>query len=154
MPIRKLSRRAFVNGLGPVAALGLGVRAEAAEWTAAEKANIETVDKLCASWRTHDLAKISSHFTPDGVISYARPEAWSWSPRSATETIAGTLRSSDSLDFKVIRTLWARGAVVVNERLDYNTKDGKTVEYPALSVYVLKDGKVKEMRDYHFANPI
>jgi ketosteroid isomerase-like protein len=154
MSKHKLSRRAFVNGLGPVAALGLGARVEAAEWTAAEKANIETVNRLCASWKTHDLAKIASHFTSDGVISYARPEAWSWTPRSATETIAGTLKSSDSLDFKVIQTLWARGAVVVSERLDYNTKDGKTVLYPALSVYVLKDGKVKEMRDYHFANPV
>src|SRR5882724_1517325 len=99
MSTRKVSRRAFVNGLGPVAAIGFGLSGplEAAEWTAAEKANIETVNRLCASWRTHDLANISSYFTPDGVIAYARPDGWSWSTRPARETIAGTLKSADTL---------------------------------------------------------
>jgi hypothetical protein len=61
------NRRAFLAGLGAAAAGAMFASPlEAAEQTAAEKANIQVVKDFCAAWPSHDLEKILGFFADNG----------------------------------------------------------------------------------------
>ena len=50
-------------------------------------------------------------------------------------------------EWKVLREL-AEGDVVMNERVDSFTIDGKRADLPVMGVFVLRDGLIAEWRDY------
>src|SRR5436190_1545412 len=63
-----VSRRAVLTtGLAALAVPGFVQRAEAAEWTAAEKASVQAVNDFCAAWSNHDLPRIASFFADNAA---------------------------------------------------------------------------------------
>jgi len=54
-------------GLGALAPLALASKASAAEWSAAEQANVKLVTDFCASWSTRDLKQVFPRFADTGV---------------------------------------------------------------------------------------
>jgi len=140
-----VDRRAFlVAGLG-AAAVGAGVRkAEAAEWTAAEKANVQIVNDFCAAWSRRDVAKIVAPFAD--ASTYRMTETAE--PVKGREAI--TARVKTFVDrvtrFEVLDT-YAKGPMVVNERIDYFS-GGPIKSWRGVGVFFLKDGQIVEWHDY------
>ena len=63
-----VNRRGFLAaGAGLAAAAGVVGRVEAAEMTAAERANVRLVNDFCAAWPSHDLASVMSFFADAGA---------------------------------------------------------------------------------------
>ena len=63
-----VSRREALTAAGVgVAGLISAGTAHAAEWTPAERANVQVVNDFCAAWPGHDLQKVLSFFSDDGA---------------------------------------------------------------------------------------
>ena len=120
--------------------------ANAAEPTAAEKANLNLVTRFCESFATRDMAKISAFLSPevvyrvtDAVPAVKGPEA--------IARIRAYVQRSTSIEFKILDS-WVRGSVVVNERIDSFSRADGNVAYHLTGVFLVKDGKVIEWADY------
>src|SRR5690349_11724682 len=94
----------------------LALPAMAAEPTSAEKANLALVADFCAAFSTRDMAKIESFLAPN--CSYRITEtAIPAIGAAAIERIASYVQRSSKIEFKILDS-WARGPMVINERID------------------------------------
>ena len=123
-----------------------GDRADAAEWTEAEKENVRIVNGFCEVLTTRDPARILSFFAAD--IVYRPLET-----RPAIEGAAFTAeieRWADVFDHMELRVLetFAAGPMVMNRRLDLFTGKRPPVRWEGVGVFFVKDGKIKEWFDY------
>ena len=142
-------RRGFLMnvGLGALGIVGLPQAASAAEWTAIEKANVQVVNDFCAAWSTGDVAKIVSYMSNDVVFKNGGTPPMVGRDASA-ERIKGVFARYKSIVFEVVET-FARGPIVMNERIDYLTQpDGTRRDIRLVGVFALNDGKITEWSDY------
>ena len=139
------NRRAFLAGLGAAAAGAMFASPlEAAEQTAAEKANIQVVKDFCAAWPSHDLDRIVGFFAENG--SYRMTEAME--PSKGREALIARLKMiiNNVTQFEILDT-WARGPMVINERIDRFT-NFQLKSWHGVGVFLVKDGKIVEWYDY------
>ena len=139
------NRRAFLAGLGAAAAGAMFASPlEAAEQTAAEKANIQVVKDFCAAWPSHDLEKILGFFADNG--SYRMTETME--PTKGREALIARLKMiiNNVSQFEILDT-WARGPTVINERIDRFT-NFQLKSWHGVGVFLVKDGKIVEWYDY------
>jgi limonene-1,2-epoxide hydrolase len=139
------NRRAFLAGLGAAAAGAMFASPlEAAEQTAAEKANIQVVKDFCAAWPSHDLEKILGFFADNG--SYRMTETME--PTKGREALIARLKMiiNNVSQFEILDT-WARGPMVINERIDRFT-NFQLKSWHGVGVFLVKDGKIVEWYDY------
>lgn len=131
-------------GLGLAAMAGIGRRADAAEPTADEKANIQVVNDFCAAWPSHDIDRIMSFFAEN--CAYRVSEAQE--PNKGRQAVRNRIQSFlDRVQgFDVIET-FAKGPMVFNERRDHFT-GGPLKMWHGVGVFFLKDGKIVEWYDY------
>src|SRR5690348_1315695 len=118
-----MNRKTFLRSLIAVFAL-VPLAAQAAEPTAAEKANLDLVTRFCESFAARDMQKISAFLSPDLVyrITDTAPAA---KGAEAIARIRSYVERSTSIEFKILDS-WVRGSVVVNERVDsFVRPDGK-----------------------------
>jgi len=141
-----LTRRKALTatGLGFAAVVGAPRHADAAEWTAGEKTNVELVTNFCAAWPSHDFAKIMSFFADP--CSYRVTETQE--PYKGRQAVAGRIQSflDRVIEFKVIET-FAKGPMVFNERVD-RFSGGPLRSWHGVGVFFLKDQKIVEWYDY------
>jgi limonene-1,2-epoxide hydrolase len=138
-------RSAFTTaGFGLAAIAGMPTLANAAEWTAAEKANVQVVNDFCAAWPSHNIDKIMSFFAEN--CAYRVTEAQE--PNKGRQAVMDRIKSFvDRVQgFDVIETL-AKGPMVFNERHDHFTS-GPLKMWHGVGVFFLKDGKIVEWYDY------
>jgi limonene-1,2-epoxide hydrolase len=138
-------RSAFTAaGLGFAAMAAIHGRADAAEPTPAEKANIQVVNDFCAAWPSHNIDRIMSFFAES--CAYRVSEAQE--PNKGRQAVRDRIQSFlDSVQgFDVIET-FAKGPMVFNERRDHFT-GGPLKMWHGVGVFFLKDGKVVEWYDY------
>ena len=141
-------RRFLATGLGAVALTGLGGSLEAAEPTALEKANIQVVKDFCAAWPSHDLEKILSFFAENGA--YRMTETME--PAKGREALRVRIKTIISnVDIFEILDTFARGPMVVNERID-RFSNFSLKSWRGVGVFFLKDGKIVEWYDYTIAS--
>jgi limonene-1,2-epoxide hydrolase len=141
-----MNRRTFLTvGAGTAAAAGFSASVEAGvEQTAAEKANVKTVNDFCATWPSHDLAKILSFFAADGA--YRMTETVE--PVKGHEAVAARIRTFlDRVERFEILDTFARGPMVFNERIDHFS-GGPMKAWHGVGVFFIKDGKIVEWYDY------
>jgi limonene-1,2-epoxide hydrolase len=141
---RGLNRRTFIAaGLG-VAATMVAARSDAAEPTAAEKANMQVVKDFCAAWPSHDLDRIVAFFADNG--SYRMTEAME--PSKGRDALVARLNMiiNNVTQFEILDT-WARGPMVVNERIDRFT-NFQLKSWHGVGVFLVKNGKIVEWYDY------
>jgi len=142
----RLTRRSALTtaGLGLVAIANLPGHADAAEWTAAEKANVQVVNDFCAAWPSHNIDRIMSFFAEN--CAYRVTEAQE--PNKGRQAVQGRIKSfvDRVQSFDVIETL-AKGPMVFNERHDHFTS-GPLKMWHGVGVFFLKDGKIVEWYDY------
>ena len=152
IPKREATRRQALTAaaLGTLAA-GYPLSLRAAKPTAQEKANIQVVKDFCAAWPSHDVGKIMSYFADNGA----------YRPLETMETAKGRdavekeiRRFVNNVErFEILET-WARGPMVINERIDH-FKDFQIKAWHGTGVFFLKDGKIVEWFDYTtFTDPV
>lgn len=144
-----VNRRTFLAaGLGVAAVGSLGNAAEAAEPTATEKANIQIVKDFCAAWPSHDLERILAFFADNG--SYRMTETME--PTKGRDALVARIKMivNNVTEFEILDT-WARGPMVINERIDrFTSFQLKT--WRGVGVFLIKDGKIVEWYDYTIAS--
>ena len=146
---RTIDRRMFLaSGLGVAAATGLARSADAAEPSAMEKANIQIVKDFCAAWPSHDLEKILAFFPDNGA--YRMTETME--PAKGREALTARIKTiiNNVNQFEILDT-WARGPMVVNERID-RFSNFQLKSWHGVGVFFVKDGKIVEWYDYTIAS--
>jgi limonene-1,2-epoxide hydrolase len=136
-------------GLGAAAMAGLSGKLEAADWTAAEKANVQIVNAFCAAWPSHDIVKIMSFFA-DACAYRAAAGLEPAKGRDAVKAFIATFINRIE-KFDVLDT-FAKGPMVVNERID-SMNSGPQRSWHGVGVFFLKDGKIVEWSDYAIERP-
>jgi len=118
----------------------------AAEPTSAEKANLALVADFCAAFATGDMTKVASYLAPNcsyRVTETATPAIGA----AAVERIKSYVERSSKIEFKILDS-WARGPMVINERIDSFTRIDASPAYHLVGVFFIKDGKIAEWTDY------
>ena len=110
-------------------------RANAADWTAAEKANVDAVNAFCAAWPSHDIAKIMSFFADQ--CSYRLTETRE--PAKGRDAVKAQIANflDGVQEFKVLDT-FAKGPMVFNERID-SFASGALKSWHGVGVFFLKE---------------
>jgi limonene-1,2-epoxide hydrolase len=140
-----LDRRGFlVTGAGLAAVAAFARPANAAEMTADERANVKVVNDFCAAWPSHDLSKVIAFFPDNGA--YRMTETME--PAKGRDAVTARVKSIiDRVEkFEVLDT-WARGPMVINERID-RFSGGPLKAWHGVGVFFVKDGKIVEWYDY------
>jgi limonene-1,2-epoxide hydrolase len=142
---REATRRQAITAaaLGTLAA-GYPLSLRAAKPTAQEKANIQVVKDFCEAWPAHDVGKIMSYFADN--CAYRPLETMETA--KGREAVENAIRRfvSNVERFEILET-WARGPMVINQRIDHFT--GFQIKaWHGTGVFFLKNGKIVEWFDY------
>jgi limonene-1,2-epoxide hydrolase len=125
----------------------LPAAAKAAKLTAGEEANVRIIDEFCKSWATRDLEKITA-FLAESCIYRATETAVPTVGRPAIiERLKGPVGRAEKVEFEVLDT-WARGPLVVDDRLDRFIAGGQTRVFHAVGVFYMVGGKIQEWTDF------
>jgi limonene-1,2-epoxide hydrolase len=122
------------------------IPAMAAERTVAEEANLLLVTNFCAAFAARDMTKIASYLAPNcayRITETAMPAVGA----AAVERIRSYVEQSSKIEFKILDS-WARGPMVINERIDSFVRADASPAYHLVGVFFLKDGKIAEWTDY------
>ena len=144
---RTKKRRQFLaaTSAGALALVG-GARVEAAEWTDAEKANVQTVTDFCAAWSTRDMARVLPFLAGDCVYRMTETTAPVNGHEGVTARLKSYVEGSERVQFRVLAT-YAAGSIVINHRIDQFVSS-RPLTWEGVGVFFVKDGKIKEWSDY------
>jgi limonene-1,2-epoxide hydrolase len=144
-----MRRRSFLAsaGLGALTPLAFTAQASAAEWTPAEKANVQLVTDFCASWSTRDLAQVFPRFAGAGVYRMSETTPAVTGHAGLTERLGSWMQSSDRIVFEILAT-FATGPIVINHRIDRFESKTRPLTWEGVGVFFVKDGKIQEWSDY------
>lgn len=139
-------RRMFLAAsLGVLASARL---AQAAEWSDAERANVQLVRDFCASWSTRDLVTILPRLADDCVYRMSETTPAVIGHAGVTERLGSWMPSSDrGIEFKILETFVA-GSIVMNHRIDSFMSTTRPLIWEGVGVFFIKDAKIKEWSDY------
>jgi limonene-1,2-epoxide hydrolase len=107
-----------------------------------------TVRNFVKEWDTPapDAARLATYFTEDAV--YHNIPMDPIKGREAIQKALGGMSGAMQSAGWEIKHQVANGNVVMNERVDKFTMGGKALSIPVVGVFVLRDGKIAEWRDY------
>jgi limonene-1,2-epoxide hydrolase len=131
-------------GLGFAGMADINRRADAAETTQAEKANIQVINDFCAAWPSHDIDRIMSFFAANCAYRVSEGQEPNKGRQAVKDRIQSFLDRVQS--FEVIET-FAKGPMVFNERRDHFT-GGPLKMWHGVGVFFLKEAKIVEWYDY------
>jgi limonene-1,2-epoxide hydrolase len=118
--------------------------ADAAAWTAAEKANVQVVIDFCAAWASHDVDKIMWFFAENCAYRMTETQDALKGQEAVLERVKSFVNSVQGFD--IIET-FAKGPMVVNERYDH-FKGGPLKRWHGVGVFFLQHSKIVEWSDY------
>ena len=124
----------------------LAIPAIAAEPTTAEKANQALVANFCAAFASRDMTKIASYLAPDcsyRITETSVPAVGA----AAVDRIKSYVERSSKIEFKILDS-WARGPMVIHERIDSFTRPDTSPSFHLVGVFFIKNGKIAEWTDY------
>jgi limonene-1,2-epoxide hydrolase len=144
-----MRRRAFLTtaGLGALTPLAVAGPASAAEWSAAERANVTLVTDFCASWSTRDLQQVFPRFADTGVYRMSETTPPVVGRAGITERLGSWMQSSDRITFAILET-FAAGPIVINHRIDTFESRTRPLTWEGVGVFFVKDDKIQEWSDY------
>lgn len=142
-------RRALLKtgGLGAAAAFLLPALRMTVPPTAAEAANVKIVNDFCASWSSRSLDQITAFLSSDCVYRGTETAPPAVGRVAIIDRIKGPVGRAEKVEFEVLET-FARGPIVVNDRVDRFITADRTGNFHAVGVFYLKDGKIAEWTDY------
>jgi limonene-1,2-epoxide hydrolase len=141
-----LSRRSMFTsaGLGLAAIAVTPSTVDAAQWTAAEKANVQVVKDFCAAFPSHDISRVMAFFAENCAYRIAATQEPNKGRQSVMDRIGSYVNSVQR--FEVLET-FASGPIVINQRRDH-FMGGPLKFWHGVGVFFLKDGKIVEWYDY------
>ncbi len=148
---RYFTRRTFMTaaGAGTLAA-ALPRRLGAAEPTAAERANIELVNGFCAGWKVPlDWDRLGAALAADCRFRPTQTMPVVAGRDAIIAMLQDFAREATAAEFEVVDS-WARGPIVVNDRIDRFALPGNNMEIPVVGVFHMVDGKIAEWSDFTF----
>jgi limonene-1,2-epoxide hydrolase len=92
------------------------------------------------------MAKIASYLAPNCSYRITETAAPAVGP-AAVERIRSYVDRSSKIEFKILDS-WARGPMVINERIDSFTRTDASPAYHLVGVFFIRDGKIAEWIDY------
>lgn len=110
-----------------------------------EQDNDRLISEFCDAWTNSDLDVIVESLADDAVYHNIP-----FKPITGKEAIVATIQSfieGSDITFETLHQV-ANGNVVMNERIDTITTDGKTTALPVMGVFEVNDGKITAWRDY------
>ena len=140
------SRRAFLS-TSVFGAMATGVVPVMAEWTPAEKANVQIVNDFCAAWVTRDMAKPLAFLDPNCVYRMTETTPVANGHEGVIQRLKSYVDASDQVSFDVLET-FASGPLVMNHRIDKYISAARPLTWEGVGVFFVKDGKIKEWSDY------
>jgi len=145
MKVSQLDRRKFLTaGAGAIALAGMAGSASAAELTVAEQENVQLVNEFCEAWPSHDLSRIMAFFSEDSAYRMTETTELADGRDAVSARIETIINSVDR--FEVLDT-FARGPMVINERIDYFS-DFAIKTWRGVGVFFIRDGKIVDWYDY------
>jgi limonene-1,2-epoxide hydrolase len=150
MSTGEMGRRSFLAATIVTAAGTLGVPAEAgaAELTEAEKANIKVVNDMSAVWTAPvDFDKVGRYLAEDCTYRANETAPPVKGRQAVVDRLRQMLGTATKAEFEILQT-WARGPIVVNERIDRFTLPARSVNWQGVGVFYLRDGLIVEWNDY------
>ncbi|MGH8982798.1 MAG: limonene-1,2-epoxide hydrolase family protein [Acidimicrobiia bacterium] len=112
---------------------------------------IDVVRRFCDTWSTGDIDAIMAFFADDAVYDNIPMEAVTGTA-AIRDFIAGFTDSIEKVEFRVDNIASADSDVVLTERVDIFTLQGKTIELPVMGTFEVRGGKVAAWRDYFDLN--
>jgi len=143
---RHVKRREFL-GTAALGAVAAARTLEPVEWTAQEKANIQTVNDFCAAWSTRDMAKPLQFLSDECVYRMTETAAPAKGHAKVIEKLKSYVDATDRLEFKIVET-FAKGPIVMNHRVDSFVSKTRPLTWEGVGVFLVQDGKIKEWSDY------
>lgn len=108
--------------------------------------NERVVRDFIRAWSKLDADQLVEFFTEDGVY-HNMPTAPVSGRKHLRAFISAFLKGWSETEWDV-RALVAAGDIVMVERLDRTKLGAKSVDLPCCGVFEMRDGKIKEWRDY------
>jgi len=145
-----INRRQALTALGLSGAATLGITSTAravTELTQTEAANIDLVNAMCATWVAPMNFSKLGELLSDDCIYRATETAPPVTGRDAIIERLQGLGQSSFIEFEVIET-FARGSIVVNDRIDRFDLPNRKIEWHGVGVFYIKDGKIAEWSDF------
>lgn len=150
-PDRNVTRRFFLTTAGISAAVtALPSRPQAAELTVTERNNIKLVTDFCNAWTVPiDWNQLGSFLAADCIFRPTQTTPLVEGRDAIIMMLRGFAEKATSCQFEVLDS-WARGPIVVNDRIDRFTLPDQNMEIPVAGVFHVIDGKISEWSDYTF----
>ena len=145
-----IDRRQALTALGLSGAATLGITSTlraVTEPTQTEAANIDLVNAMCATWVAPMNFSKLGELLSDDCIYRATETAPPVTGRDAIIERLQGLGQSSFIEFEVIET-FARGSIVVNDRIDRFDLPNRQIEWHGVGVFYIKDGKIAEWSDF------
>ena len=143
-----LTKGALTGALAGVA-LAFAGTVQAAEPTAAEKANLDVVNQFCAAWKSRDAAKIGAFLHDTCVVRFtaSRDEAKPVLGRQGVTDQIGKYLAGGPIEF-LVQESYVKGPLVINRRVDTVTMASGKRDIQVVGVFFLRGGKIKEWLDF------
>lgn len=140
-----IDRRGFLAAsAGAMALAGMARSANAAELTDDEQVNVQIVNDFCAAWPDHDLDKLMAFFADDGAYRMTETTELADGRDEVSARILTIMNNVDRFD---VLDTFARGPMVINERIDYFS-DFAIKTWHGVGVFFIRDGKIVDWYDY------
>jgi len=112
--------------------------------------NDEFISAFIAAWERRDVEAVMECFADDALYHAMplRPIVGKAALREWVEHFADVPPARLDVQHQAVA-----GNVVINERVDYITLNGKSVVLPICGVFELQDGRIKAWREYFDLGP-
>lgn len=112
-----------------------------------------TVKEFCAAWERRDIEAIMALLTDD-VVYQNVPGPTFAGAKAARRFLAPIVRETTAIEFIIYATATtADGRSVLTERLDRLHYPAGVVDIPIMGIFVVRDGRISEWRDYSNGSP-
>ena len=99
------------------------------------------------------LGRIASFLSDDCKYRASQDIPMVEGPEAIVGLLEGFTSNATSVEFEMLDT-WARGPVVVNDRIDRFVLPNRTLALPVVGVFYLVGGKIAEWTDFVFDNAL
>lgn len=106
----------------------------------------QVVIDFCAAWDRRSVEDVLAYMSPDIVYQNVPAPAMNGKD-AAAKFIVPLLKNTTKIEFKML-AVSASGDKVLTERVDLLHFATGTVTIPLMGIFVVRDGKISEWRDY------
>ena len=108
----------------------------------------DVVVGFCAAWERRSVEDVLAYMAPDIVYENVPLPAMR-GVEAAARFVTPILKNTTRIDFEVLSlAVSASGEKVLTERIDRLHFSTGVVEIPLMGIFVVRDGKISEWRDY------